>query len=154
MFGSIRWCVWSFRPSSPLRLPHLKCLLLLFIAPICKQASTTRLAGVLDLEPGLQDFTHLLGWQIDMGGCAVDSLNTGSLTTSEVNVVTQAFECLGAVALRMWKGVTDSDNVEYECASYIYGSQDKSPRNVPTHLLRVYTREKREACPKTVYQQP
>ena len=21
------WCVWSFRPSSPLRLPHLKCLL-------------------------------------------------------------------------------------------------------------------------------
>ena len=29
VFGSIRWCVWSFRPSSPLRLPHLKCLLLL-----------------------------------------------------------------------------------------------------------------------------
>ena len=28
VFGSIRWCVWSFRPSSPLRLPHLKCLLL------------------------------------------------------------------------------------------------------------------------------
>ena len=27
VFGSIRWCVWSFRPSSPLRLPHLKCLL-------------------------------------------------------------------------------------------------------------------------------
>ena len=24
MFGPIRWCVWSFRPSSPLRLPHLK----------------------------------------------------------------------------------------------------------------------------------
>ena len=32
MFGSIRWCVWSFRPSSPLRLPHLKCLLLMFVA--------------------------------------------------------------------------------------------------------------------------
>ena len=31
MFGSIRWCVWSFRPSSPLRLPHLKCLLLLLL---------------------------------------------------------------------------------------------------------------------------
>ena len=30
VFGSIRWCVWSFRPSSPLRLPHLKCLLLLY----------------------------------------------------------------------------------------------------------------------------
>ena len=30
VFGSIRWCVWSVRPSSPLRLPHLKCLLLLF----------------------------------------------------------------------------------------------------------------------------
>ena len=33
VFGPIRWCVWSFRPSSPLRLPHLKflfvCLLLL-----------------------------------------------------------------------------------------------------------------------------
>ena len=29
VLGSIRWCVWSFRPSSPLRLPHLKCLLLL-----------------------------------------------------------------------------------------------------------------------------
>ena len=32
VLGSIRWCVWSFRPSSPLRLPHLKflfvCLLL------------------------------------------------------------------------------------------------------------------------------
>ena len=26
-FGSIRWCVWSVRPSSPWRLPHLKCLL-------------------------------------------------------------------------------------------------------------------------------
>ena len=24
VFGSIRWYVWSFRPSSPLRLPHLK----------------------------------------------------------------------------------------------------------------------------------
>ena len=32
VFGSIRWCVWSFRPSSPLRLPHLKCLLLLLSA--------------------------------------------------------------------------------------------------------------------------
>ena len=31
VFGSIRWCVWSFRPSSPLRLPHLKCLLLLLL---------------------------------------------------------------------------------------------------------------------------
>ena len=29
VFGSIRWCVWLFRPSSPLRLPPLKCLLLL-----------------------------------------------------------------------------------------------------------------------------
>ena len=29
VFGSLRWCVWSFRPSSPLRLPHLKCLLLI-----------------------------------------------------------------------------------------------------------------------------
>ena len=27
VFGSIRWSVWSFRPSSPLRLPRLKCLL-------------------------------------------------------------------------------------------------------------------------------
>ena len=31
VFGSIRWCFWSFRPSSPLRLPHLKCLLLLLL---------------------------------------------------------------------------------------------------------------------------
>ena len=31
VFGSIRWCVWSVRPSSPLRLPHLKCLLLLLL---------------------------------------------------------------------------------------------------------------------------
>ena len=29
--GSIRWCVWSVRPSGPLRLPHLKCLLLLLL---------------------------------------------------------------------------------------------------------------------------
>ena len=34
VFGSIRWCVWSFRPSSPLRLPHLKCLLLLLLNTI------------------------------------------------------------------------------------------------------------------------
>ena len=27
VLGSIRWCVWSVRPSSPWRLPHLKCLL-------------------------------------------------------------------------------------------------------------------------------
>jgi len=26
VFGPIRWCVWSFRPSSPLQLPHLKFL--------------------------------------------------------------------------------------------------------------------------------
>ena len=26
VFGPIRWCVWSFRLSSPLRLPHLKFL--------------------------------------------------------------------------------------------------------------------------------
>jgi hypothetical protein len=26
-FGSIQWCVWSFRPSSPARLPRLKFLL-------------------------------------------------------------------------------------------------------------------------------
>jgi hypothetical protein len=25
-----RWCVWSFRPSSPVRLPHLKCLFVCF----------------------------------------------------------------------------------------------------------------------------
>ena len=31
VFGAIRWCVWSCRPSSPLRLPHLKCLLLLLL---------------------------------------------------------------------------------------------------------------------------
>ena len=23
VFESIQWCVWSFQPSSPLRLPHL-----------------------------------------------------------------------------------------------------------------------------------
>ena len=32
-FGSIRWCVWSFRPSTPLRLPHLKCLLCFVVNP-------------------------------------------------------------------------------------------------------------------------
>ena len=33
VFGPIRWCVWSFRPSSPLRLPHLKFLFVcLFVA--------------------------------------------------------------------------------------------------------------------------
>ena len=36
VFGPIRWCVWSFRPSSPLRLPHLKCLFVcLFVCCIC-----------------------------------------------------------------------------------------------------------------------
>ena len=31
VFGPIRWCVWSFRPSSPLRLPHLKFLFVCFV---------------------------------------------------------------------------------------------------------------------------
>ena len=30
VFGPIRWCVWSFRLSSPLRLPHLKFLFVFF----------------------------------------------------------------------------------------------------------------------------
>ena len=30
VFGPIRWCVWSFRLSSPLRLPHLKFLFVCF----------------------------------------------------------------------------------------------------------------------------
>ena len=38
VFGPIRWCVWSFRPSSPLRLPHLKflfvCLFVCLDTPI------------------------------------------------------------------------------------------------------------------------
>ena len=34
-FGSIRWCVWSVRPSSPLRLPHLKCLLCCYVCECC-----------------------------------------------------------------------------------------------------------------------
>ena len=33
VFGPTRWCVWSFRPSSPLRLPHLKCL---FVCSVTK----------------------------------------------------------------------------------------------------------------------
>ena len=33
VFGPIRWCVWSFRPSSPLRLPHLKFFVCLFVFP-------------------------------------------------------------------------------------------------------------------------
>ena len=32
VFGPIRWCVWSFRLSSPLRLPHLK-FFCLFVSP-------------------------------------------------------------------------------------------------------------------------
>ena len=31
VFGPIRWCVWSFRLSSPLRLPHLKFLFVCFL---------------------------------------------------------------------------------------------------------------------------
>ena len=33
VFGPIRWCVWSFRLSSPLRLPHLKYLFVCFAVP-------------------------------------------------------------------------------------------------------------------------
>ena len=36
VFGPIRWCVWSFRPSSPLRLPHLKFLFVLFVSIVLK----------------------------------------------------------------------------------------------------------------------
>ena len=32
VFGPIQWCVWSFRPSTPLRLPHLK---FLFVCLVC-----------------------------------------------------------------------------------------------------------------------
>ena len=31
VFGSVRWCAWSFRSSSPLWLPHLRFLLLLLL---------------------------------------------------------------------------------------------------------------------------
>ena len=30
VFGPIRWCVWSFRPSSPLQLPRLQFFVCLF----------------------------------------------------------------------------------------------------------------------------
>ena len=35
VFGPIRWCVWSFRPSSPLRLPHLKFLFVCLFECLC-----------------------------------------------------------------------------------------------------------------------
>ena len=47
VFGSIRWCVWSVRPSSPLRLPHLKCLLLLLIGLASQRAGSTDLLATL-----------------------------------------------------------------------------------------------------------
>ena len=34
VIGSIRWCVWSLRPSSPLWLPHLNCLFVLFVCRV------------------------------------------------------------------------------------------------------------------------
>ena len=43
VFGSIRWCVWSFRSSSPLRLPHLKCLLFLLLVLLWSTRAMTRL---------------------------------------------------------------------------------------------------------------
>ena len=40
VFGPIRWCVWSFRPSSPLRLPHLKFLFVCFMISHRKHTMT------------------------------------------------------------------------------------------------------------------
>ena len=41
VFGPIRWCVWSFRLSSPLRLPHLKFLFVCLFARLCMHAFDT-----------------------------------------------------------------------------------------------------------------
>ena len=40
VFGPIRWCVWSFRLSSPLRLPHLKFLFVCLLFTRCKNSQT------------------------------------------------------------------------------------------------------------------
>ena len=64
VLGSIRWCVWSFRPSSPLRLPHLKCLLLLLIV-----------GGVLDHGLCLA-WTHVSVSTTSMWPCVFVSVGT------------------------------------------------------------------------------
>ena len=68
VFGSIRWCVWSFRPSSPLRLPHLKCLLLLLCmntpAHSRYDSSASTMEGPLSIGDGVQIVVlHIkVGW--------------------------------------------------------------------------------------------
>ena len=55
VFGSIRWCVWSFRPSSPLRLPHLKCLLLLLSCASAKSiADASQDTSIRRVRAGLE----------------------------------------------------------------------------------------------------
>jgi len=48
VFGPIRWCVWSFRPSSPLRLPHLKFLfvcLFFLVLSVCVNLTSICVSG-------------------------------------------------------------------------------------------------------------
>ena len=49
VFGPIRWCVWSFRPSSPLRLPHLK---FLFVCLSTRYTSSTCIQHLSQVQHG------------------------------------------------------------------------------------------------------
>ena len=55
VFGPIRWCVWSFRPSSPLRLPHLK---FLFVCLYKNHAKDSTTEGYMQPDPTIMECGH------------------------------------------------------------------------------------------------
>ena len=71
MFGSIhRWCVWSFRPSSPLPLPHPKRLLLLiYNNPTIVEARDLFLAAVVPPVAALSSLRYADFWALSATGC-------------------------------------------------------------------------------------
>ena len=83
VLGSIRWCVWSFRPSSPLRLPHLKCLLLLLLSKTSKTSSTPTKANTQACS--YLDFNQFLIRRITRNKKNKPILTSGSKTGSQTD---------------------------------------------------------------------
>ena len=48
VFGPIRWCVWSFRLSSPLRLPHLQFLFVCLFSRLCSMVEAMIMPMIME----------------------------------------------------------------------------------------------------------
>ena len=98
VFGSIRWCVWSVRPSSPLQLPHLKCL---FVCLFCNQIRVCLL--YIPVGRGLMDRTVSLYSR----GIAADPM----LSSTSMHVMQHRMPCKGEGIL----SPVVQTNARFEC---------------------------------------